>query len=144
MTMSRVYPHVAAVIPCLDEEEAIGSCVTAVQSLGISEVIVVDGGSADRTAERAATAGARVVIERDRGYGRAMMAGIGALSPQTSVVLFIDGDGSDRPEMIPAVLEPIESGRADLRRPSPMSPPCSFVAARPSCAFVKRERCRIR
>jgi glycosyltransferase involved in cell wall biosynthesis len=113
MTMSRVYPHVAAVIPCLDEEEAIGSCVTAVQSLGISEVIVV-GGSADRTAERAATAGARVVIERDRGYGRAMMAGIGALSPQTSVVLFIDGDGSDRPEMIPAVLEPIESGRADF------------------------------
>ena len=106
--------HVTAIIPCLDEEEAIGPCVAAVLGQGVGEVIVVDGGSTDRTAERAAAAGARVVIERRRGYGQALMTGIAALSPATSIVLFIDGDGSDRPEMIPAVLAPIESGGADF------------------------------
>jgi glycosyltransferase involved in cell wall biosynthesis len=106
--------QVTAIIPCLDEEEAIGPCVAAVLGQGVGEVIVVDGGSADRTAERAAAAGARVAVERRRGYGRALMSGIAALSPATSIVLFIDGDGSDRPEMIPAVLGPIESGGADF------------------------------
>jgi hypothetical protein len=43
-----------------------------------------------------------------------MLAGIAALSPGSAVVLFIDGDGSDRPEMIPAVLAPIERGEADF------------------------------
>jgi glycosyltransferase involved in cell wall biosynthesis len=88
--------------------------VTALIAHGVGEAIVVDGGSADRTVERAAEAGARVVVERRRGYGRAMLAGIAALSPSAAVVLFIDGDGSDRPEMAPAVLAPIERGEADL------------------------------
>jgi glycosyltransferase involved in cell wall biosynthesis len=105
---------VSVVIPCLDEETAIGPCVEAVRAKGVGEVIVVDGGSADRTVERAAAAGARVVMEPRRGYGRAMLAGIAALSPRAAVVLFIDGDGSDRPDMIPAVLAPIERGEADF------------------------------
>jgi glycosyltransferase involved in cell wall biosynthesis len=105
---------VSVVIPCLDEEAAIGACVAAVRAHGVGEVIVVDGGSADRTAERAAQAGARVVVERRRGYGRAMRAGIAALSPGAAAVLFIDGDGSDRPEMVPAVLAPIERGEAEF------------------------------
>ena len=104
----------SVIIPCLDEEAAIGPCVAAVLAQGVGEVIVVDGGSTDRTAERACAAGARVVIERRRGYGRALMAGIAALSPVTSIVLFMDGDGSDRPEMIPTVLAPIAGGRADF------------------------------
>jgi glycosyltransferase involved in cell wall biosynthesis len=106
--------RVTAVIPCLNEEEAIGPCVLAVLRQGVGEVIVVDGGSTDRTAERAAAAGARVVVERRRGYGRALMSGIAAMSPATSIVMFIDGDGSDRPEMIPAVLGPIETDSADF------------------------------
>ena len=106
--------NVTAVIPCLDEEEAIGPCVAAVLGQGVGEVIVVDGGSKDRTVERAAAAGARVVVEPQRGYGRAMMAGIAAASPDSTIVLFIDGDGSDRPGMIPAVLAPIERGSADF------------------------------
>jgi glycosyltransferase involved in cell wall biosynthesis len=81
---------------------------------GVGEVIVVDGQSADRTAARAAAAGARVVVQPEQGYGRAMLAGLAALAPTSTIVLFIDGDGSDRPDMIPAVLEPIESGRADF------------------------------
>jgi glycosyltransferase involved in cell wall biosynthesis len=85
-----------------------------VLAAGVGEVIVVDGQSADRTAERAAAAGAKVVVEPERGYGRAMLAGLAALAPTSTVVLFIDGDGSDRPDMIPAILQPIESGRADF------------------------------
>jgi glycosyltransferase involved in cell wall biosynthesis len=105
---------VSAIIPCLDEEIAIGACVAALLAHGVGEVIVVDGGSSDRTAERARTAGARVLIERRRGYGRAMMAGVAVLSPRARTVLFIDGDGSDRPEMVPHVLAPIEQGAADF------------------------------
>jgi glycosyltransferase involved in cell wall biosynthesis len=105
---------VSVIIPCLNEEEAIGPCVAAVRAHSVGEVIVVDGGSADRTAERAEEAGARVIVERRRGYGRAMLTGIAAISPGTTVVLFIDGDGSDRPEMIPAVLAPIASDEADF------------------------------
>ena len=105
---------VSVVIPCLDEEEAIGPCVAAVRAHGVGEVIVVDGGSSDRTAERAVEAGARVIVERRRGYGRAMQTGIAAISPGTAVVLFIDGDGSDRTDMIPAVLAPIERGEAEF------------------------------
>jgi glycosyltransferase involved in cell wall biosynthesis len=105
---------VSVIIPCLDEEAAIGPCVEAVLAHGVGEVIVVDGGSADRTVTRANGAGARVIIERRRGYGRALLSGIAALSPRARVILFIDGDGSDRTEMIPGVLEPIEQGRADF------------------------------
>jgi glycosyltransferase involved in cell wall biosynthesis len=106
--------HVSVIVPCLDEEEAIGPCVTAVRSHGVGEVIVVDGGSKDRTVERARLAGALVIIEPRKGYGRAMSSGIEALAPGASIVLFIDGDGSDRPEMIPDLLDPIERGAADF------------------------------
>jgi glycosyltransferase involved in cell wall biosynthesis len=129
---------ISVVIPCLDEEAAIGPCVAAVRAHGVGEVIVVDGGSRDSTAERAAAAGARLIVERRRGYGRAMQAGIAAISPSATVVLFIDGDGSDRPEMIPAVLGPVERGEADFvlgsrlegpREPGSLSP-AQIVAGR--------------
>jgi glycosyltransferase involved in cell wall biosynthesis len=100
--------------PCLTEESAIGSCMADVMASGVGEVIVVDGESTDRTAERAAAAGAKFIVEPARGYGRAMLSGLAALAPTSSIVLCIDGDGSDRPDMIPSVLEPIESGRADF------------------------------
>jgi glycosyltransferase involved in cell wall biosynthesis len=106
--------NVGVIIPCLNEESAIGSCVAAVLAGGVGEVIVVDGQSTDRTAERAAAVGAKVIVEPARGYGRAMLSGLAALAPTSTIVLFIDGDGSDRPDMIPSVLEPIESGRADF------------------------------
>jgi glycosyltransferase involved in cell wall biosynthesis len=105
---------VAAVIPCLDEEVAIGPVVAAVLAQGVAEVVVVDGGSRDRTAERAAAAGARVVVEPKRGYGRAIQAGIRALRPDVGIVLFLDGDGSDPPERIPDVVGPVIAGEADF------------------------------
>ena len=67
---------VSVIIPCLNEEEPIGGVVREVLAQGVDEVIVVDNGSTDRTAERAAAAGARVVREPQRGYGRACAAGL--------------------------------------------------------------------
>jgi glycosyltransferase involved in cell wall biosynthesis len=101
---------VSAIIPCLDEEEAISGVVAAVSAEGVAEVIVVDGGSRDRTAERAAAAGARVVREPRPGYGRSLQAGVAAA--RGDILLFLDGDGSDRTEFIPALIRPIVEGRA--------------------------------
>ena len=103
---------VSAIIPCLDEETAIESIVTAVLAQGVSEVVVVDGGSKDRTVERATEAGARVIIELRRGYGRAIQAGIAAVRGDADILIFLDGDGSDPAEFIPALVSPIVAGRA--------------------------------
>ena len=102
---------VAAIIPCLDEETAIGQVVTAVLAQNVSEVVVVDGGSRDRTAERAAAAGARVIVEPRRGYGRAVQAGIAATRDEAEILVFLDGDGSDSAEFIPDLVSPIAAGQ---------------------------------
>lgn len=107
-------PFVAAIVPCLDEETAIADVVTGLLAHGADAVIVVDGGSADATRELAATAGAQVVFEPRRGYGRAIQTGIAALPLETGIVLFVDGDGSDRLDCVPALLDPIRLGRADF------------------------------
>lgn len=103
---------VSAIIPCLDEETAIGQVVAAVLAQNVSEVIVVDGGSRDRTAEWAEAAGARVVVEPRRGYGRAIQAGIAAVRDDTDILVFLDGDGSDPAELISDLVSPIVAGQA--------------------------------
>lgn len=105
---------VRVVLPCLDEEAAIGPLVEEILAVGVDEVIVVDNGSTDRTAEVARAAGARVVSEPRRGYGRACAAGLAALPPDTGIVCFLDGDGSDVPGFIPEVAGAIARGRADF------------------------------
>jgi glycosyltransferase involved in cell wall biosynthesis len=105
---------VSVVIPCLDEEQAIGQVVSEVLSQGADEVLVVDNGSKDRTAENARRAGARVVSEPRRGYGRACASGLGAVRSDTDIVCFLDGDGSDVPEYLSAVAGPVAAGQADF------------------------------
>jgi glycosyltransferase involved in cell wall biosynthesis len=104
--------RVAVVIPAVDEEESIGRVVADAVPQA-ADVIVVDNGSQDRTAEVARAAGARVVREPRRGYGQACSAGIAAAG-EADVVAFLDGDGSDDPRQLPDVLAPILAGEADL------------------------------
>lgn len=106
--------RVSAVIPALDEEESIGAVVRAIPAPLVSEILVVDNGSTDQTAARALEAGARVVREPVRGYGRACRAGVEAVSPLAEVVVFLDGDGSDCPEVMGRLLAPLASGTHDF------------------------------
>jgi glycosyltransferase involved in cell wall biosynthesis len=114
MTGPNPLRSVTVVIPCLDEEEAIAAVVREVLAEGVAEVIVVDNGSRDRTAERAAAAGARVVVEPVRGYGRACAAGLAAVGADSDIVCFLDGDGSDVPAFLPSVVAPVADGAADF------------------------------
>ncbi len=107
--------NVSVVIPALNEEEAIADVVHECLATGLPrEIIVVDNGSTDRTGERAREAGARVVMERNPGYGRACLAGIRALSTECEVVVFLDGDGSDCPEFMNQLADPIAAGEYDF------------------------------
>ena len=102
------------VIPALDEEEPIGDVVRAVPAGLADEVLVVDNGSTDRTADRARAAGARVIDEPRRGYGRACHAGVSAVAAGCDIIVFLDGDGSDCPELMPRLVEPIIAGEQDF------------------------------
>ena len=128
------------VIPALDEERGVAEVLDRLPPVG--SVVVVDNGSADRTAEVAREAGARVVPEPRRGYGSACLAGLaeiervaeaGGLPPE--VVVFLDADASDRPEMLPDLADPILRGAFDLvlgsrmlgeREPGAMPPQAVF------------------
>ena len=103
---------VSAIIPCLDEEAAIARVVTSVFAQDVSEVVVVDGGSQDGTAAQATAAGARVIVEPRRGYGRAIQAGIAAVRKDAEILVFLDGDGSDPVEFVPDLVSPITAGQA--------------------------------
>jgi glycosyltransferase involved in cell wall biosynthesis len=105
--------RVSVVIPTRDEAQAIGRVLNDLPSDLVNEVIVVDNHSSDETPAIASRMGARVVSEARRGYGRACLTGLAAASAP-DVVVFLDGDYSDRPAELPLLLAPIAEGRADI------------------------------
>ncbi len=106
---------VSVIIPALNEEESIAGVIHECFETNIpSEIVVVDNGSTDRTAERARGARAKVVSEPRHGYGRACLAGIRALAPESEIVVFLDGDGSDCPEFMKQLVDPIAAGTHDF------------------------------
>ena len=105
---------VAAVIPALDEEDAIGTLLAEVDRNVVRDIIVGDNGSRDATAAVAANGGAVVVPVEERGYGSACAGALTVLAHDVDVVLFMDADGSDDPAEIARLIEPIAAGRADL------------------------------
>ena len=105
--------RVSVIIPTHNEAEAIERVLADLASDVTTEVIVVDSNSNDGTPEIAARMGARVVQEPRRGYGRACLTGMAAAN-SPDIVVFLDGDYSDRPAELPILLAPIIDGRADI------------------------------
>jgi glycosyltransferase involved in cell wall biosynthesis len=104
---------IAVVIPALNEAGSIRNLVSELGAMGFGDVIVVDNGSTDATEAEARTAGARVIIEPQHGYGYACAAGVAA-AVDADIVAFIDGDYSYLPSELPMLLAPILAGQADL------------------------------
>jgi len=107
--------QLVAIIPALDEAATIKAVVESVREF-VDRVIVVDNGSTDATATRAADAGAEVARQPVRGYGAACLAAQAHLGQDDddTILVFIDGDGQSDPADIPSLVAPITAGNADL------------------------------
>jgi glycosyltransferase involved in cell wall biosynthesis len=114
-------PTAAFVVPCLNEEANVADLVAELRAVAarpdlpvtIAGIYIVDNGSTDATAARAIAAGATVVSQPERGYGRACLAGALAAN-NADLLIYLDGDRSDRPDDLPLLLAPILAGEADL------------------------------
>lgn len=126
-------PRIVAVVPALDEASSIAGVVENLreqEAVALHRIVVVDNGSNDETGEIAGRAGASVVREERRGYGRACYAGV-LVAEEADVIVLLDGDGSDDPKDLSPLVRPLLAGEADLvigsrslgtREPGSMSP----------------------
>jgi len=105
--------RVSVIIPTHNEAQAIGRVLADLPSDLVTEIIVVDSNSTDGTPDIARSMGAQVIHEPRRGYGRACLTGL-AKTSHPDVVVFLDGDYSDRPAELPILLAPIIEQRADI------------------------------
>jgi glycosyltransferase involved in cell wall biosynthesis len=105
--------RLSVIIPTYNEAASIGRVLADLATELVSETLVVDSESTDATREIATRCGARVIREPRRGYGRACLTGLSQVT-RPDVVVFLDGDYSDRPAELPRLLAPIQEGRADI------------------------------
>ena len=109
--------EIKVVIPANNEEQSIGLVVQDIPKHLVSEVVVVNNASTDRTREAAEAAGATVLDEPTPGYGRACLKGINYLNQEgkrPDVLVFLDGDYSDYPEEMEQVVAPILNEDMDM------------------------------
>jgi glycosyltransferase involved in cell wall biosynthesis len=106
---------VAAIIPVLNEQGAIGPTLARLPRDVVARAFVVDGGSTDGTIDEARAHGAEVVRELRRGYGRACLTGAEhAAAWGADILLFMDGDGADAVEHAADIIAPLQRGAADF------------------------------
>lgn len=108
---------ITVVTPALNEEAALPGVLSRLPDW-VDRVVVADNGSTDGTARVAAAAGAEVVFEPRRGYGRACLAALAHVlstpHDKPDIIVFLDADGSDSPEQMDRLVDPIVRGRADM------------------------------
>ena len=119
MESKRPHPVIDVIIPAFNEERSIARVLNDIPRPFVRSVLVCDNGSTDRTAEVACVNEAIVLQEPRKGYGSACLRGIAYLSAlpaeqQPDIVVFLDGDYSDHPEEMPAVVTPILEAGMDL------------------------------
>jgi glycosyltransferase involved in cell wall biosynthesis len=129
--------RVSVIIPTRNEAAALSHVLADLPVGLVEEVLVVDSSSTDGTPEVAARMGARVIAEPRRGYGQACLTGI-AHASSPDVIVFLDGDYSDRPAELPNLLAPIVEGRADITVGSRLAGPRARRAMPWHSAFGNR------
>ncbi|MGB5821065.1 MAG: glycosyltransferase family 2 protein [Saonia sp.] len=100
---------IKVIIPAFNEGDSIAQVVKAIPDK-VSEIIVVNNNSTDRTMQNAKKAGATVLTENRKGYGYACLCGMQYVAKQSKpphIIVFIDGDYSDYPEELTKVVQPI-------------------------------------
>lgn len=102
---------VCILIPTLNEEDAIAEVIGEFKKMGFDEILVIDGHSRDRTRERADGAGAKVVVQREKGKGQALKEAFSLI--EADYIVMIDGDGTYLPAEVRLLLDPIFEGKAD-------------------------------
>lgn len=110
-------PEIVVVIPAFNEENSIGKVLADIPATLVSEVIVVDNNSSDKTVEQAERGGATVLKQPKQGYGWACLKGLEYIAnrtPEPDIVVFLDADYSDYPEEMTLVVKPILEGDMDL------------------------------
>ena len=107
-------PRATVVIPTLNERDAIAAVVREIPRDVAAEIIVADSGSKDGTQQAAREAGARVLDLRERGYGLACASAAEAAAADSDVIVFMDGDGADRADLMRQLVDPIVAGTHDF------------------------------
>jgi glycosyltransferase involved in cell wall biosynthesis len=108
----NTHMRISVIIPALNESASIGAVLASLPRSLVDEILVVDGGSQDGTSEIAQAAGAQVLHEARRGYGRACATGTAHAGGD--IFVFMDADGADDPRFLPELIQPILGGQADL------------------------------
>jgi len=109
-------PIVDVIIPAFNEEKSIAKVIGDIPAL-VRNVVVANNNSTDRTAEVAIAAGAQVVFEPQKGYGKACLTAMDWIKHQEvqpDILVFLDGDYSDFPQELELLIEPILRGKAEL------------------------------
>ena len=109
-------PIIKVIIPAYNEQNSIAKVINDIPKI-VDEVIVINNNSTDNTEINARKAGATVLTERRKGYGYACLKGIDYIAKQKTkpeIIVFLDGDYSDYPEQLTAIINPIIKENIDF------------------------------
>ena len=109
-------PIIDVIIPAYNEERSLPKVIAAIPSL-VRHIVVANNNSTDSTGKAAANAGAQVVFEPQKGYGKACLTAMDWIKKQDTqpdIVVFLDGDYSDYPEELLDLIQPIIKNQVSL------------------------------